>query len=101
TYRQLLSIYEEAIEPSEQKPAGAIAAMLRDKRYSVIVSRTGADVTGLAMAFFPENGKFWLLEYVAVATKLRSTGIGGLLFRKALSVAKSRIGNDPCILEVD
>jgi GNAT superfamily N-acetyltransferase len=101
TYRQLLSIYQEAIEPSEQKPADAIAAMLRDKRYSVIVSRTGADVTGLAMAFFPENGDFWLLEYVAVDTQLRSRGIGDVLFREVLSVAKSRIGNYPCILEVD
>jgi GNAT superfamily N-acetyltransferase len=101
TFQQLLAIYQEAIEPSEQKPADAIAALLRDKRYLVIVSRAGPEVMGFAIAFFPEEGNFWLLEYVAVAVHLRARGIGSRLFREILSAAQSRIGCHPCILEVD
>lgn len=101
TFQKLLTIYQEAIEIREQKSAAAIAALLLDKRYIIVVSRTNQDVTGFAIAFFPENESFWLLEYMAVAAHVRSKGIGSALFRATLSIAGARTGGHPCLLEVD
>ena len=36
-FRQMLAIYQEAIERSEQKPASAIARLVRDPNYIVLV----------------------------------------------------------------
>lgn len=100
-FQALLAIYQEAIEKSEQKPPDAVAALLRDERYMFLVSRTGREITGFAIIFFPPDSDFWLLEYMAVAATARSTGIGGKLFQDTLVFGRTRSGGNPCLLEVD
>jgi hypothetical protein len=65
-FNQMLGIYRASIESSEQKPPETIAALLQDKRYSILAASNEAGVIGFAMSFFPEGQDFWLLEYMAV-----------------------------------
>ncbi len=96
----MLRIYQMAIEPSEQKPASEIAAIVGNPRYSVLVLRLNGEVRGFAISYFPE-GDFWLLEYMAVDANLRSHGLGRTLFFAAKAAADARAPNAPCVLEVD
>lgn len=100
-FRQMLAVYQEAIEPSEQKPADDIAQLVVDPRYVVIVSRSIGEVVGFAMLCFPTDQSFWLLEYMAVRQDQRSQGIGQRLVFAANEVATRRCPSAPCILEVD
>jgi GNAT superfamily N-acetyltransferase len=97
-FDQMLGIYRASIESSEQKPPETIAGLLQDKRYSILVARNAASVIGFAMSFLPESQDFWLLEYMAVDARARSSGVGVALFRAALSAGHS---HGPCVLEVD
>ena len=97
-FNQMLGIYRASIESSEQKPPETIAALLQDKRYSILAASNEAGVIGFAMSFFPEGQDFWLLEYMAVDARARSSGVGVALFRAALSAGRN---HGPCVLEVD
>ena len=100
-FRQMLAIYQEAIERSEQKPASAIARLVREPNYIVLVAGRENTVSGCAIAFFPEPGTFWLLEYLATRHDLRSRGTGRQLFFAAKSAAHARCPDRPCIIEAD
>lgn len=100
-FRQMLAIYGEAIEPSEQKPADEIAQLVADPRNVIAVSRDVRGVSGFAMSFFPSEQSFWLLEYMAVRQDTRSRGIGRRLFLAAKQAAAMRRPGAPGVLEVD
>ena len=100
-FRQMLAIYQEAIEKSEQKPASAIARLVREPNYIVLVAGRENTISGCAMAFFPKSGTFWLLEYLATRRDLRSRGTGRQLFFAAKSAAQTRCPDRPCIIEAD
>jgi hypothetical protein len=97
----LIAIYQEAIEPSEQKTANEIMAMITDERYALAVSRTNELISGFTIAFFPERADFWLLEYMAVAAELRRKRIGEELFKEAYRYGLQRDPERLCILEMD
>ncbi len=104
-FQQLLRIYQASIEISEQKPVDALAGLLADERYSILVALHGDRVDGFAILFFPGKGGpdesgFWLLEYMAVDGSARSRGTGAALLREAMALGVSRNGG-PCVLEVD
>ncbi len=100
-FAEMVAIYPEAIEPSEQKAPTELAKLLRDPRYVFLVARTGGNITAFAIMFFPRSGGFWLLEYMAVDKTLRSRGQGEEIFRGARAVAQSRSPGLACVLEVD
>lgn len=99
-FASMLAIYQQAIEPSEQKPAAEIAAIVANPRYCVLVLRVNGEVRGFAISYFPDDD-FWLLEYVAVDATVRSHGFGRALFFAARNAAEERAANAPCVLEVD
>lgn len=101
TFEQVLAIYQDSIERSEQKSADAIAALVADSHYDVLAASDQSGVTGFAMSFFPSDGGFWLLEYMAISVRCRSSGIGRTLFQGALAAGSARAGGHPCVLEVD
>jgi len=100
-FQRLLTIYREAIEPSEQKPADEVAQISADKRYVMIVSTDVQGVSGFAMVFCPPARSFWLLEYMAVRPHRRSQGLGRRLFLAAKGAAAMRCPGAPGLLEVD
>ena len=94
-----LRIYQSSIEPSEQKPAALVKALISDPHYRVHLSIEGEKVTGFAMSFIPSRENFVLLEYMAVDEQLRSRGIGAALFEAASDIAVQY--NVALVLEVD
>lgn len=98
---QLITIYQAAIDPSEQKSAAEIAAMLDDPRYAFIASATGGTVTGFSICFFPANADFWLLEYMAVDASARSGGLGEAIFAESYHHGLTRVPGGTMLLEVD
>ncbi len=97
---QLIDLYREAIEPSEQKTVGEIQTMVSDPRYVLIVTEMGGAVTGFAISMFPPAADFFLLEYMAVAPAQRGQRIGELLFEEAYRYGSTR-GPSTMLLEVD
>jgi GNAT superfamily N-acetyltransferase len=86
----LLSIYQEAIEPSEQKPPEEIARFLANESFSIFVARKTKEIAGFTISYFPPNAEFWLLDYMAVAKDARSQGIGEKLLQSAIEYAHKR-----------
>ena len=97
---QLIALYQDAIDPSEQKTPGEIRTMLSDPRYVMIVAEESGTVTGFAISMFPPAADFFLLEYMAVAANRRRNGIGELLFAEAYRYGSTR-GPSTMLLEVD
>lgn len=101
-FDQLVAIYQAAIVASEQKSPAELREMLRNPRYRMLVARDASGtILGFAILYFPLAGEFWLLEYMAVDTRLRSRGLGGRIFAAAKQLATSLAGSAPCVLEVD
>jgi GNAT superfamily N-acetyltransferase len=96
---QFLRIYQSSIEPSEQKTAAQMGALVSDPNYRFHISVEGEKVTGFAMTFIPVRENFVLLEYMAVDEQLRSRGIGAALFQAASDIAEQY--SVPLVLEVD
>lgn len=97
----LVCIYQQAIDPSEQKKPAEISAMLADPNYSFTVCKHGEQVVGFSIAFFPEAADFWLLEYMAVAELARGQRLGEALFHQAYANGLKRDPARVCVLEVD
>jgi hypothetical protein len=100
-FHAMRDIYRSAIEPSEQKTELELQQMVGDTRYRILLARAGAAVIGFSVSFFPGGGRFWLLEYMAVARDARSKGRGASIFLASKRLAAENIGNAPCVLEVD
>lgn len=101
-FDQLVRIYQAAIVASEQKSPAELREMLSNPRYRVLVARDASGtVIGFAILYFPSAGAFWLLEYMAVDTRLRSRGLGAHMFAAARQLAGTIVGSAPCVLEVD
>lgn len=93
--QQLLDLYQQAIDPREQKPRAELAAALERGNYRWQVACRGDQL--LAFALLWDDGELALLEYLAVAAELRSLGVGGQL----LTAVVAMLGGRPLLLEVD
>jgi GNAT superfamily N-acetyltransferase len=100
-FDEMVSIYQEAIIPSEQKAPSELAKMLRSPSYRVVLGSIAGRIVGVAISFFSVRSRFWLLEYMAVDRNLRSRGLGRDLFFAARRDAAAVAGAFPCVLEVD
>lgn len=97
----LVTIYQEAIDPSEQKSISEVSAMLQDARYDIIVCSLDGTVIGFAICFFPDAADYWLLEYMAVAASGRGKRIGEAIFLHAYIHGQQRDSKRVMVLEVD
>ncbi|MDZ4842454.1 MAG: GNAT family N-acetyltransferase [Hyphomicrobium aestuarii] len=98
---RLIEIYQEAIDPSEQKSPPEIIGMLQDHRYVLMIGSDECGTLGFSISFYPQNADFWLLEYMAVDSKQRSRGVGEALFNAAYNHGLSFDPNRIMVLEVD
>jgi GNAT superfamily N-acetyltransferase len=103
SFEEFFGIYAESIHPREQKPKALIAEMAARSDYKIFVQKEkDHDVTGFSIVFAPPGEKFCLLEYMAVDSGRRNSGLGAKLF---LHTAQSMTAPDgallPMLLEVD
>lgn len=97
---RLIEIYQEAIDPSEQKTPAEITAMVADPRYALMVSITRGEVSGFSICLFPPGADFFLLEYMAIAAASRGKRVGEALFAESYRYGSARAA-DTMVLEVD
>jgi ribosomal protein S18 acetylase RimI-like enzyme len=98
-FAALVSLYEEAIPPSERKPAAAIRAMIDNSRYIVLLAQEDDRIVGFAISFQFPAGDLCLLEYMGVSGATRGRGLGSEMFRAV--VACEHLGGRTLVLEVD
>jgi len=101
SFEVMLRIYEHSMPTREQKSLSEIAAAVARPDYRLRVARLRDEIAGFSMLFLPGNHGFGLLEYMAVAAQHRSQGVGGELFRDAMSFASASDANITVLLEVD
>ena len=81
-FAQLLEIYFEANDPSEQKSLDRLAEMIRETDYHFLAGMKSGLVAGFQILRVLDGADAALLEYNAVARDRRNQGIGGELFRR-------------------
>jgi acetyltransferase (GNAT) family protein len=102
SFEEFFRIYVESIHPREQKPKSLIAKMTGRPDYRIFLQNEGEDVTGFSIVFAPPREEFCLLEYMAIDSRRRSSGLGGQLFQHTTQAMVTPQGAPlPMVLEVD
>lgn len=97
------ALYAEVIEPSTQKSLAALVKMLANPAYHFIVATLEEDAgvpVGMAILYVSPRGAVALLEYLLVAAREQSRGVGGALFEYVAKVAHS-LGALPLLIECE
>ncbi len=97
-FEDFYRIYSESISSREQKPRAQISRMLGRADYRVLLLKRRGQTVGFSILFLPQKQDFVLLEYMAVDSRYRSTGLGGELFRLSVAAAPR---TPSVLLEVD
>jgi GNAT superfamily N-acetyltransferase len=101
-FRQLFEIYAASISPREQKPEAWLRAMVAAPDYRVWVAQVADRVVGFSILLLRPVEGLALLEYMAVATERRNSGLGAELFRQTVEHAAMTQGPRlPVLLEID
>ncbi|WKW51214.1 GNAT family N-acetyltransferase [Rhodomicrobium lacus] len=98
---QLIAIYRVSIARAEQKPEWMVRAMLDDASRRLLVALDDGRVVAFAISYFAPDASFWLLEYLAVDSNVRSGGVGGRIYDAARALAAEAAPGAPGLLEVD
>ncbi len=94
----LLTIYEEAIPPTERKRPEAVRRMLDSPDYRVLGAFSKQQLVGFLVAYAFQLHQQSLLEYMAVKQGWQGQGIGGRLLGELLATKGMSY---PLLLEVD
>ena len=89
-FDELVAIYREALPRSERKPAAKLAAMIAKPGYIFLVLTLEGKVVGFAIAVCFERTEACLIEYMAIAGKMRGQGLGNTLFKSVVELAEIR-----------
>jgi len=101
-FRELFAIYAASITPREQKPEDWLRTMVTAPEYRVWTASDAGRVLGFTILFVPPDRGFALLEYMAVASDRRGSGLGAAMFRRTVEQALTPQGVAlPVLLEVD
>ncbi len=94
-------LYDNFIEPyfpeKEKKPLSSIKRMMEIGLYRVLYLKKNDSIGAAAFLTTYENGKSYLLDYLAVDKNLRSGGLGGIL----LSECVKQTDGKPIIIETE
>ena len=102
SFEEFFRIYAESIHPREQKPKALIARMVTLPDYRLFVQKEDDRAMGFSIVFAPAKENFCLLEYMAVDSSRRNSGLGAKLFlHSAHAMAASAGAPLPMLLEVD
>jgi GNAT superfamily N-acetyltransferase len=101
-FEDFFRIYAESIEGRERKPKALIARMISQPDYKVLVQKINEATVGFSILFAPVEETFCLLEYMAVHSLHRNSGLGRKLFLRTVQDSDSTRGEPlPVLLEVD
>lgn len=101
-FEAFFRIYQESIHPREQKSKASISKMAARPDYQIILEKQDGGVVGFSILFAPAGENFRLLEYMAVDSGHRNSGLGGEMFRQTVRRSVSQGGEPlPLVLEVD
>jgi hypothetical protein len=101
-FEAFFRIYQESIQPREQKSKALISKMAARPDYQIILGKQGGTVVAFSILFAPAGENFRLLEYMAVDSGRRNAGLGGEMFRETVrSSVSHRREPLPLVLEVD
>ena len=100
-FEALYALYAAAFPVSEQKPKAQLYALVSDPDYAVYTVSGPEGLEGFAVFFAAETASFFLLEYLAVAPRNRSQGIGTLLLRDSLAALYAQRRRKPVLIEID
>ena len=89
-FDELVAIYREALPRSERKPAAKLAAMIAKPGYIFLVLMLDGKVVGFAIAVCFERTEACLIEYMAIAGKMRGQGLGNTLFKSVVELPEIR-----------
>ena len=89
-FDDLVAIYREALPRSERKPAAKLAAMIAKPGYIFLVLLLDGKVAGFAIAVCFERTEACLIEYMAIAGKMRGQGLGNALFKSVVDLPEIR-----------
>ena len=84
-FEGLVRIYSEAHPPSERKSIQSLAAMIARPEYHFLVAARESAILGFAIVLCFAESDACLLEYMAVASQMRTHGIGRRLFSHAVA----------------
>jgi hypothetical protein len=85
----------------EQKPRILISAMVCQPHYKVLLLKRNGTPIGFSIIFYPLTETFCLLEYMAIHTMYRNSGLGRQLFLRSIQDVVASRGSIPVLLEVD
>lgn len=100
-FEALYALYAAAFPVSEQKPKAQLHALVNDPDYAVYTVSGPEGLEGFAVFFAAETAPFFLLEYLAVAPRNRSKGIGSRLLRDSLAALFAQRRRKPVLIEID
>ncbi len=101
-FEQLFAIYTASISPREQKPEAWLRAMVAAPEYRVWIAQVAGRVVGFSILLLRPAEGFALLEYMAVITERRNSGLGSQLFQRTVEHAATPQGARlPVLLEID
>ncbi len=89
-FDELVAIYREALPRSERKPAAKLAVMIAKPGYIFLVLTLEGKVVGFAIAVCFERTEACLIEYMAIAGKMRGQGLGNTLFKSVVDLEEIR-----------
>lgn len=100
-FESFFKIYQQSIEPREQKSREQIEKLVLRADYTVTLLMKDDVVLGFSMVFLSAPCKIGLLEYMAVVENHRSQGLGGLLLKNTFSKLKEAGDFRFGVIEVD
>lgn len=100
-FDEFYAIYSISFPLSEQKSKEELLKMLHSSCCTIFISKNNNKTTGFCIIFHSLQTSFYLLEYMAVDTTKRSSGIGSKLFSYATRQIFSKNGIKPLLIEID
>lgn len=100
-FDEFYTIYSISFPLSEQKSKEELLKMLHSPCYTIFISKNNNKITGFCIIFHSLQTSFYLLEYMAVDTTQRNSGIGSKLFSYATRQIFSKNGIKPLLIEID
>jgi len=101
SFEEFYNIYADSIPLRERKTRGQISDMLNSPDYRNYCVKRGGAVIGFSSLFAPARESFCLLEYMAIGSAHRGSGVGKELFQHSVCSITSERGSIPVLLEVD
>ena len=95
------AIYSTAFPECEQKHRTTLLAMLHSCEYTFFIAKDDEKIVGFCIMYHPTSDDFFLLEYMAIDSRQRGSGLGSTLLSKSIEILYKKEGIRPLFIEID